>query len=424
MSLHRPFHRRPATALAIALTAAGIRLPAEDWPGFRGPTGQGLSAEKGLPTEWSRERNVAWKTEIPGEGWSSPIVAAGRVVVTATGDGGASCRLICLDRDSGKVRWSKEVFRQVPSRKEGKNSYASSTPVTDGERVYAVFADGSFAALSLDGEVAWTNREFKHFSKHGLGCSPRIYRDLLIMAFDGSSDGEEPKLGWKIPWDRAAILALDRKTGKVRWRASRGLSRIAHVTPLVLQVEGRDQLVSGAGDVIQGFDLERGERIWSVYSQGEGVVPSIVAGGGLVFSSSGFEKSTIRAVRPDGKGDVTRTHIAWEQKKAVPCIPSFLYLAPYLYTVTEGGVAQCLKAESGEVAWQGRLDGSYSASPVAAEGRIYFLNEEGETTVIEAGPELKVLARNRLEGACQASPAISGGRIFIRTEKNIYAIGK
>jgi outer membrane protein assembly factor BamB len=421
---HRPFQSHRATTLAIAIAAAGTRLPAEDWPGFRGPAGQGLSTEKGLPLEWSRERSVAWKTAIPGEGWSSPIVAAGRVIITAAGDGGASCLMICLDRDTGKVRWTKEVFRQVPSRKEGKNSYASSTPVTDGERVYAVFADGSFAALTLDGEVAWINREHKHFSKHGLGCSPRIYRDLLIMAFDGSSDGDEPKLGWKIPWDRAAIVALDRKTGKVRWRASRGLSRIAHVTPTVLQVAGRDQLVSGAGDVVQGFDLSSGERIWSVYSQGEGVVPSIVTGGGLVFSSSGFEKSTIRAVRPDGKGDVTRTHIVWEHTKAVPCIPSFLYLEPHLYTITEGGVAQCLKAATGEVVWQGRLDGSYSASPVAAEGRIYFLNEEGQTTVIEAGPRLTVLARNRLEETCQASPAISGGRIFIRTEKNLFAIGK
>jgi outer membrane protein assembly factor BamB len=387
-----------------------------------------------LPLHWNSTSNVVWKTEIPGEGWSSPIVFGDRVFVTTTTDSGVSCRVISLERKTGKVIWDKNVFEQVPRRKESKNSYSTPTPIADGKRVYAVFGDGSIVALSYDGSIAWTNREVKFYSRHGLGASPVSHRNLLIMPFDGSNPigapgnypqvSNEERLGWQIPWDKSFIAAVDVESGKRVWTAQRGMSRIAHVSPLILKVEGKDQLISGAGDRLQGFDLNRGELIWSVYAQGEGVAPSPVAGDGLIFASSGFEKTTLRAVRLGGaNGDVTQTHIAWEQTKGVPTLSSLLYVKPYLYAITDGGIATCYKGESGEIVYQERVGGNHSASPVYAGGKIYFLSEAGETTVIEPGPEFKIRARNPLNETCQASIAVSQKQLFIRSDKNLFCIG-
>lgn len=398
-------------------------LHGENWPGFRGPTGQGTSSEKGLPTEWSRTSNVAWRTEIPGEGWSSPVIYGDRVFVTTSVDAGVSCRVLCLNRVTGKVLWNKEVIQQTPKRKEKRNSYATPTPVTDGKQVYVAFGDGTVAALSMKGDVVWANRDFKYYSQHGLGVSPRLYRDLVVIPFDWSSEGEDKKVGWQKPWDKSVILAFDKKSGKVRWRGQRGLSRIAHVTPNFLRQNGEDQLISAAGDVIQGFNPANGERVWWARSQGEGVVPSVVIGDGLIFTASGFEKPTIRAVRTGGRGDVTQTHIAWEQTRNVPSVPSFVYVKPYLFTVTDAGIAACLKADTGEVVWQERIGGTHAASPIYADGKIYFLSMEGESAIIEAKPEFKLLARNTIAEYCQASPAVSRGQLFIRSEKALYCIG-
>ena len=396
----------------------------EDWPQFRGPTGQGISQETGLPVHWSATENVAWKVEIPGEGWSSPIVFQDRVFVTSTLEEGVSCHLTCLDRKSGKTLWNREVVRQEPTRKETKNSHATPTPVTDGQRVYVAFSGGALAAVAFDGSVEWTNLASKFYSKHGLGASPILVDDLLVMPFDGSSPGEDKEVGWKKPWDQAFLVALDRQTGNVRWKATRGLSRIAHVTPNLLHENGRTQIVSGAGDVIQGFDPANGERIWTVFSQGEGVTPSIVIGDGLIFTCSGFEKPTIRTVRTGGKGDVTKSHIAWEQTRGVPSLASLLYVKPYLYAITDKGVATCLKAATGDVVWEERIGGNHSASPVYGDGKIYFLSEQGETAIIAAGPEFKLLARNSIDEKCQASIAISHQQLFIRSDHNLFSIGR
>lgn len=239
-------------------------LMAENWPGFRGPGRQGISNEKDLPTQWSETSNIIWKTAIPGEGWSSPIVFDDRVFMTTATDEGVSYRLLCLDRKTGSVLWDRQVFQQKTGRKQKLNSYASSTPVTDGINVYVVAFDGSIAAVSMKGETIWTNRDFEYYSEHGLGVSPILYMELLIVAFDPSSSGADPKLGWQKPWDKAVILALDKNTGKVRWEGKRGLSRIAHVSPQILSINGKDQLISSAGDAIQGFDPAIGERIWTV----------------------------------------------------------------------------------------------------------------------------------------------------------------
>jgi outer membrane protein assembly factor BamB len=382
-----------------------------------------VSGETDVPLEWGATKNVAWKTAIPGEGWSSPIVSGDRVFVTAATDGGASYRLICLDRRGGAVLWDKEVLRQPKLNKGGQNSFASSTPATDGKQVYVVAVDGSIAAVGMDGTVAWAYRDFKYYSQHGLSVSPVLYKDLVIVPFDYSSTGPDKSVGWQKPWDKSVILAVEAATGKLRWQAKRGMSRIAHVTPRILSVDGKDQLVSAAGDVIQGFDLASGERLWTVASRGEGVVPSVVLGDGLIYTCSGFSDPTIRAVRTGGTGECTATHLAWEQKRGVSMIPSMLYAKPYLYAVNEKGNVRCLKADTGEIAWEDKLKGSFSASPVWAAGRIYITSESGETTVIASGDAWKVLATNTLGEKVCASPAITRGHILIRTDKNLYSIG-
>ena len=425
LEMKRAFPYRAALLIAATFQVAlAAHLQAENWPRFRGPTGQGVSSETSLPAEWSSTSGIAWKTEIPGESWSSPIVWNDQVFVTTATDGGRSCRVLALDRKAGRVLWNTEVFQQTPGHKQGKNSYATPTPVTDGERVYAVFGDGSVAAVNFDGSLAWTNRDVKFYSEHGLGASPLVYGELLIMAFDGSSPGPETKVGWQIPWDQAFILAVDKTTGKPRWRASRGLSRIAHISPAVIRMGDREELLSCAGDAIQGFNPKTGQRLWHVFSEGEGVVPSPAWGDGLIFTASGFGKSTIRAVRMGARDDATKTHIAWEQRKGVPSQSSLLYVKPFLYAVTEGGIASCVKSESGDIVWQQRIGGEFCASPVFGDGKVFFLSEQGDTTVVAPGAEFKQLARNTLGERCQASPAVSQEHLFIRSDKHLWCIGK
>lgn len=396
----------------------------EEWGRFRGPTGQGVSTETNLPIAWSSSDNIAWKTPIPGEGWSSPIVWGDRVFLSTTTEEGKSCHVICVDRKSGGILWDKEVFQQEVRPKRKDNSYATPTPVTDGEYVFAVFGSGGVAGLTVDGTLKWTNQEVKFFSKHGLGASPILHGDSLIMPFDGSNDGEDDLLGFKKGWDGATILCFEKASGKVSWRAKRGLSRLAHVTPMIINTNGTSQLVSAAGDVIQGHKIVNGELVWTIRSQGEGVTPSIVQGKDYVYTCSGFEKPTIRAVRLGGSGDVTQTHIAWEQTEGVPSIASLLYIEPYLYSVTDAGVLSCFEAATGREVWKKRVQGKHTSSPIYADGRIYLLSElEGESILIQPGAEYKELGRNRLDEVCKGTMAISRGNLFIRSANHLFCIG-
>jgi len=415
--------RSLALVVGLLLVGAGV-IQAEDWPCFRGPSRQGLSQEKGIPTEWSATSNVKWKAAIAGEGWSSPIVFGDDVFVTTALDGGKSLHLVRLNRKDGKIAWDKEVALQEPKYKQRPNSYATSTPIADGQRVYMVACDGQILATDLDGKVLWTNHEFDYYSQHGMAASPVLYEDLIIVPFDWSSPGPDKAVGWQTPWDKAVILAVDKNTGKTRWRGSRGSSQIAHVTPQIATVAGRDQLVSSAGGVVQGFDLKSGQRLWTVSSPGEGVVPSVVVGDGLVFTSSGFGQETILAVRLGGSGDITQTHVAWRVTEGVPHVPSLLYVSPRLYSVTDEGIVNCIEGATGKILWRQRLPGKHSPSPVYADGKVYFLSESGKATVVEEGPEYKLVARNDLGETCCASPAISQGNLFLRTEKALYCIGK
>ena len=402
--------RRITLSLLFALVGCVAR--ADDWPAFRGPTGQGHSADRGVPFEWSEQKNVAWKTPIPGRGWSSPVVAGGRVwVTTSVKDRGASLRAMAFDAETGREVVNVEVFRlRSADLLNAKNSHASPTPIVDGDRVYVHFGAEGTAALTTSGEIVWKTR-FVYDSQHGNGGSPVLYGDLLIFSCDGS--------------DQAFVVALDKKTGKVRWKTSRRQPYDqAYTTPLVIRVGDRDEVVSVGAYRAAAYDPLSGKEIWRVsYADGFSNVPRPVYGDGLVYIATGFQQPLLLAVRADGAGDVTRTHIAWTLRRAAPLTPSPLLVGDELYVVSDIGIASCLDAKTGATHWQQRLSGDYSASPVLADGRIYFLSEEGVATVIAPGKEFRKLATNALDGAALASMAVSGGSIFIRTDSHLYRIG-
>ena len=404
--------RRALGSWLIAATAgpaAPDLLPAGDWPEFRGPSGQGYSDDTGLPLTWSESENIAWKTPLPGRGWSSPVIAGNQVWLTASHERGRSLRAICLDAGTGQVRHDVEVFRFTqPPPIHKKNSYASPTPIIGDERVYVHFGTLGTAALTRDGEVAWKNRQLRYQHGHGPGGSPALSEDLLIVNCDGT--------------DVQYVAALEKTTGRIRWQTRRPSARMAFSTPLVIGAGGSRQVISSGGDRAVSYDLESGEELWWIRYDGFSGVPRPVFGQGLVYLTSGFYNPTIFAVRADGRGDVTSSHIAWRSSRGAPLTPSPLLVEEELYFVSDRGVATCLNAKTGRQHWQARLRGAFAASPVYADGRIYFLNESGETTVIAAGREFNELARNQLGGRTLASMAVSGAAFFLRTESHLYRI--
>ena len=407
--------RHVAVALSRALVLIGTlagAAGADDWPQFRGPTGQGRSAEHGLPLEWSESHNVAWKVPVPGLGWSSPVVAGGRVwMTTAVKERGGSLRALAFDMETGREVVNVEVFRTRSAEATNpKNSRASPTPVIDGDRVYVHFGTDGTAALTTSGEIVW-KAHLSYESQHGNGGSPVVYGDLLILNCDGSDD--------------AFVVALDKRTGKIRWRTSRRQPwDQAYSTPLVIRVGDRDEIVSVGAFRAAAYDPQSGKEIWRVsYADGFSNVPRPVFGDGLVYIATGFQQPTLLAVRADGTGDVTKTHVAWTLRRAAPLTPSPLLAGDDLFIVNDAGIASCLDAKTGNIYWQQRLAGGYSASPVLADGRIYFLNEEGAATVIAPDRAFRKLATNALDGATLASMAVSNGSIFIRSHSHLYRIG-
>jgi outer membrane protein assembly factor BamB len=403
-------HTVPAAFVLAALATAAA---AEDWPQFRGPTGQGHSTEIGLPLEWSESRNVQWKTPVPGTGWSSPVVAGGRVWLTsAVVDRNAtSLRAIAFDSSSGREVVNVEVFR-LPRRGllNPKNSHASPTPIVEGDRVYVHFGADGTAALTTDGVVVWRER-FSYESQHGNGGSPLLYQDLLIFSADGS--------------DTAFVVALDKRTGKVRWRTFRRQpADQAYSTPLPIRVGERDQIVSVGAFRTAAYDPDSGKELWRVsYEDGFSNVPRPVYAHGLVYIATGFQEPSLIAVRADGSGDVTRSHIAWTLRRSAPHTPSPLVVGDEIYIVNDLGIATCLDARTGTTHWRERLGGNYSASPIFADGRIYFLSEEGVATVLAPGTQFQKLASNTLDGATLASMAVSDRSIFIRSDSALYRLG-
>jgi len=397
------------------LSLAWLALVAQrgDWPDFRGPDGQGHANAANVPVEWSETRNVAWKVPVPGAGWSTPIVANGRVWLTTAGDGReASLRVLAFDAATGRSLVNTEVFRlRGGNAVNPKNNRASPSPVIEDDRVYVHFGAEGTAALTMAGEIVW-KAKFTYESQHGAGGSPILFNDLLIFNCDGD--------------DSAFVVALDKQTGKVRWKTwRRSPSAQAYTTPLAIQVAGRDQIVSVGSFRTVAYDPATGKEIWRVsYGDGFSNVPRPVFGRGLVYIATGFQQPSLLAVRPDGTGDVTKTHVAWTLTRGAPHTPSPLLVGEELYIVSDNGIATCVEAATGTIRWQQRLNGTFSASPVFAAGRIYFLSEQGVATVIAPGGEFRKLATNTLDGATLASMAVSDQSFFIRSSTHLYRIAQ
>jgi outer membrane protein assembly factor BamB len=408
---------RPGLALVLATVSIRV-LAAEDWPQFRGPTGQGHSSERGVPVEWSEGKNVVWKTAVPGTGWSSPVVANGRVWLTAAvenrparGRAALSLRALAFDAATGRPLADVEVFRLERLRPLNiKNTFASPTPILDGERVYVHFGADGTAALGSTGEILWKTR-LPYESQHGAGGSPALHGDLLIVSCDGNPD-------------EAFVVALDVKTGRERWRTRRrSPADQAYSTPLVIRVGGRDLVVSVGAYRAGAYDPASGREVWRVgYDDGFSNVPRPVFGHGLVFVATGFQEPSLMAVRADGEGDLTRTHVAWRLTRGAPHTPSPILVGDDLYVVSDTGILTVVEARTGVVRYQARLGGNFSASPVWADGRLYFLSEEGVTTVVAPGRTFTRLAVNELDGPTLASMAVSNGSVYIRSRTHLYRI--
>lgn len=403
---------------AILFIAADNRTFAENWPEFRGPTGQGHYNGKGLPLSWSTTENVAWKQPIPGKGWSSPVIWEGRIYLTSAmpidGSKDQSLKALCLDAADGKLVWQTEVFRQDGAKTPGihsKNSYASPSPLTDGKRLFVHFGHEGTACLDLAGNVLWRATEHRYAPVHGNGGTPILVEDKLIFSGDGA--------------DKQFVVALDVATGKAIWktdRKSESPRKFSFSTPLLIDVNGRPQIVSPASDAVMAYDPKDGAEIWRVKYDGYSVIPRPVYGHGLVFISTSYNTPNVLAIRPDGRGDVTDSHVAWKLLKGAPHTPSPLLVGAELYLVSDRGVASCVDARTGKVHWQERAKDAYSASPFYADGKIYLQSEDGITTVLRAGTKFETLAESKLGERTFASYAVADGAIYLRTETQLYRI--
>mgnify|MGYP000384715353 CR=1 FL=1 len=410
---------QPLAGVLLALAPNLLRAESDAaWTEFRGPTGQGRSTATGLPLEWSPTKNVAWKQLIPGSAWSSPVVSQDRVYLTtsiAAPAGTSSLRALCLDAATGRLIWDTEVFAPDQTRNQpihGKNTEASPTPILQEDRLYLHFGHHGTACLDRDGRILWRNQEVDYEAVHGNGGSPVLVGDLLVFNADGAQ--------------RPRVVALDRTTGAIRWATERtadSKQTFSFATPLLITVRGRPQIISPGSGAVVALDPKDGREIWRVrYGSGFSVIPRPVYAHGLVFVATGYGRADLLAIRPEGDGDLTDTHIVWRVTKGAPLTPSVVVVGDELYAVADIGLASCFDARTGKLHWQERLEGNYSASPLAADGRIYFQNENGTGTVVRAGRKFVQLAVNRLEERTLASYAVADGALFIRTATQLYRI--
>jgi len=398
-------------------TGSGSAL---DWPEFRGPGGQGISNARNVPLNWGSSSNIVWRAVISGIGWSSPVLRGGRLYVTtaviATEKSNPSLRALCLDAGNGKILWDTEVFVHTGSTNiHNKNSHASPTPVVEEDRLYVHFGHQGTACLDLDGKVLWRNTSLRYSPLHGGGGSPIVVDDALIFSCDGTSD----------PF----VAALNKKTGQILWKTARTLDakkKFSFSTPLVIHPNGRSrsQVISPSSGAVYAYNPKDGRELWRVrYAEGYSVVPRPVFGHGLVFISTAFDSPEVMAIRPDGQGDITESHVVWKLAKGAPKTPSMLLVGDELYFVSDNGIASCVDAKTGQVHWAERVGGNYSASPLLADGRIYLQNEEGVAVVLAPGKTFQELARNSIGERTLASYAVTDGALFIRTEAHIYRVG-
>lgn len=408
------------SVIAMLLLTPFAAAPAADWLEFRGPAAQGHTDARDLPLKWSATEGVVWNTPVEGLGWSSPVVVGAQIFLTtavpdASRKDGLSLRTVALDAESGAVVWNTEVFAQTGGRAHSKNSHASATPTSDGQHLFVHFGPHGTACLTLTGAIVWKNSELSYAPVHGNGGSPVLVGDRVIVSCDGG--------------DSEFIVALHKATGKTLWKVDRtrkDLTRkFAFGTPLVIEVAGRTQVVSQGAGAVYAYQPEDGTLIWSAdYGEGYSVVPRPVFAHGLLYVATGYDRPKLLAIDPTGRGDVTPTHIRWTMTKAAPLTPSPLVVGDELYVVSDNGIVTCLDAKTGDVIWQERIGGAHSASPTAAEGRIYIQSEDGESIVLQAGRTFVELSRSRLEPRTFASYAVYRSSWLIRTEKGLYRIGK
>jgi outer membrane protein assembly factor BamB len=400
------------------LFLAALPATAADWPQFRGPTGDGHYTGPPLVTEWGPDTNVAWKTKIPGSGWSSPTVWKGKVYLTTAmpKDDGVSLRAVCVDADTGKVEWDKEVLH-VPtaqaSKAHKKNSLASPTPTADGERLYVHFGHMGTAAIDLNGKVLWTRTGLYNQPVHGNGGSPILVDGLLVFSCDSL--------------DKQAVVALDTKAGKTVWETSRKTKAdkpFSFGTPTVVEVDGTKQIVSEGSNVLAGYDPKTGKELWRTTFTGYSVIPKPVAANGMLYFSTSFDSPKVNAIKLGGTGDVTGSHTAWTLNKGAPNTPSPLLVGEELYLVSDRGQFSCVDAKTGKVVWDDKLKGNYSASPIVAEGNIFLTSEEGKGTLIKAGRKKEILGEFDLGEKTFASFAAADGALFVRTETQLYKFAK
>ena len=417
---------RSLYALLISVGFFTQAVTAEDWTQFRGPLGNGHSTAKGLPTLWNNDTNVTWKTAIPGQGWSSPVVQDGQIYLTAavpveeseTND--MELTLLVVEAKNGQLVKEVSLFRQDGSTApgiHGKNSHASPTPILSADRVFVHFGHQGTACVTTAGDLLWKNDSIQYPPVHGNGGSPVLVDGKVIFSCDG---GESP-----------FVVALNQETGEIDWKVDRitDASRsFSFTTPLVIQVNDQTQVISPGSGCVCAFDPQDGHEIWRCnYGEGYSVIPRPVFAHGLVYVCTGYGSPNLLAIRPDGNGDVTESHVAWEINKRVPHTPSLLVVNDELYMVSDNGVASCLNAQTGEVHWQERLEKSegndgFSASPLYADGRIYFQSENGTATVVDADTNFNQVAVNDLGERTLASYGVMHSALLIRSAQHLFCI--
>ncbi len=413
-----------STFFAFSGASFPDRLSADDWSQFRGPKGNGVVNNQALPTEWSESKNVRWFAKIPGLGWSSPVVVNARIYLTAAIaenedpkllSGSQQLRLICLDSRDGHEIFSRQVLEQGENapKVHNKNSHASPTPVIEGDRIFMHFGHQGTAAMDLEGNLLWTNRENQYPPTHGNGSSPVIVGDLLIVTCDG---GNEP-----------CTLALEKTTGKQVWKTPRDVEadkKFSFCSPSLFHIDGKDQLISAGTNIVQSLDPLNGNVIWSVKYDGYSVVPKPIMNQGLVFICTGFGPTTLLAIDPSGRGDVTESHVRWQYTNtSVPKTPSLIAYRDQIIMSSDQGVGVAVDYKSGKEIWRKRLGGNYSASPLLNGDMLYLQSEQGDATVMQLGGEPQEIAKNSLPGRIFASFAIIENDLLIRAEEGLYRIG-
>jgi outer membrane protein assembly factor BamB len=385
---------------------------AENWPGWRGPRGDGTSIEKELPTQWGLDKNILWKTQIPGKGYSSPVVWENYVFVTSSDPNKQERQLLCLDALSGKILWQQDVIKAPLEKIHPENSYASSTPATDGQKVYLAFLDGKdivAAAYDFTGKQVWLSRPGKFSGQHGFAASPVLYDGQVILNCD-SNEG-------------SLLVSLSCTDGRTLWKVSPPNNQLGFSTPLVRQMAGRTQLVLSCNKGVYSYNPDDGSLLWFVSDVDDEFVTTPVYHEKLqkVYITGSWTKRNLLAIDVTGSGDVTKTHVTWTLPEGAPYINSPVIVDDYILGVDVSGVAKCYDVATGKIFWNQQL-GKTHASSVVIDGLVYFLNDDGVTHIVKPGPEFEWIAQNELGQMCYASPAVSNGRLYIRGKTHLFCI--